>query len=508
MSLLGIDVGTSGCKAGVFSTTGALLSLAYQEYDYLHEQPGWAELDTGAVWAKIQATLRQAAGSEAVRGDPIQALCVSSLGEAVVPVGRNCQGRRQPLANSRLNFDTRGDETLPALRSGLAAERLYALNGNTLGSPYSLTKLLSIRNGQPELYERADYFLHWSGFVAFMLGAEPQVDYSLANRTLLFDLQQEDWSDELLAWAGLGREKLPPCVPSGQVIGAVSPEAAADLGLPAGIPIVSGAHDQCCNAVGCGVIEPGLAVYGMGTFICMTPVFTRRPPAGVMMAGGLNTEHHAVPGQYVSFLYNQGGSLVKWHRDTFAWAEKLQAQAAGQDIYPALFAEMPAEPSTLLALPHFTITGPPEFIGDSSGVLVGLKLETRRGEILKALVEGATFYMREILESLPPTGIEIEEFRAVGGGSKSDAWVQLSADILGRPLVKPKFNEAGVLGAAILAGTGSGVFGSVQEGVDHMVQLGAQYTPDITKQAIYLERFEKYRKLWLLLRGFLSAGTR
>jgi sugar (pentulose or hexulose) kinase len=168
-----------------------------------------------------------------------------------------------------------------------------------------------------------------------MLGAELS-HYSLANRTILFDIEKEDWSDELLHWAGLDRQKLPPTVPSGQVIGAVPRVRADELGLPLGIPIISGAHDQCCNSVGCGSIAPGAALYGMGTQLCMTPVFSARPDSTLMIERGLNTEHHAVPGQFVSFIYNQGGVLVKWFRDTFAHAERLQAAEAGS-LYPPCF---------------------------------------------------------------------------------------------------------------------------------------------------------------------------
>jgi xylulokinase len=157
------------------------------------------------------------------------------------------------------------------------------LNGNTLGSPYTLTKLKWLKQYQPEVYRQADAFLHWSGFVSFMLGARPCVDYSLANRTLLFDLEEKTWSDELVNWAGLDREKLPPTVPSGQVIGAVSRASAEELGLPVGIPIISGGHDQCCNSLGCGVIEPGTAMYGMGSYLCMVPVFNRRPESAQMI---------------------------------------------------------------------------------------------------------------------------------------------------------------------------------------------------------------------------------
>ena len=490
MSLLGIDVGTSGCKSAVFSETGDLLGLAYEEYNFLHPQPGWAELDAPAVWQQIQRTIRKAVADAAGQAptDPVRALCVSSMGEAVVPVTKN----REILGPSLLNFDARGDEFLPELAQGMPNERLYRLNGNTLGSPYTLTKLRWLKIHQPALYGSADAFLHWSGFVAFMLGAEPRVDFSLANRTLLFDMEREDWSQELLDWAGLDREKLPEIVSPGQVIGALSPSIAEELGIPAGIPIVSGGHDQNCTAVGCGLIAPGAALYAMGTQLCATPVFTTRPDPALMIRRGLNTEHHVAPGQYVSFIYNQGGVLVKWFRDTFAQAEHRQARNAGQNLYTALFAEMPEKPSSILVLPHFTTTGPPHYINDSSGVIAGLKLETTRGEILKGILEAATFFLRACLEDLP-ADIPIGAFTAAGGGSQSDVWVQLSADILGRPFFRSRIYEAGALGAAILAGVGAGMFPTLAAGVGAMVRMEQQFAPDPHKQRQYNEQYERYR---------------
>jgi xylulokinase len=402
-----------------------------------------------------------------------------------------------------LNFDVRGEEFLDELRKLIRDEQLYGINGNTLGNQYSLTKLKWLKQYQPDLYRQAHFFLLWSGFVSFMLGAEARVDYSLANRTLLFDLERCDWSDEILELAHLDREKLPPTVPSGVVIGSVANAIAGELGLPAGIPIVSGGHDQCCNGIGCGVLAPGQAMYGMGTYLCLMPVFGQRPEALAMFERGLNTEHHALSGRYVSFLYNQGGSLVKWFRNTFASAERQQAQASGQDLYAALFSEIPEDLSRIMVLPHFAITGPPDFIADSCGVIAGLKLGTSRGEILKGLIEAMTFYIREIFETLPGVGIEVSDFRAVGGGSKSDVWIQISADILGRPFVRPKTNEAGVLGAAILAGVGCGVFSSLEAGVETMVKLDRTFDPNPKKQALYSERFAKYRRLWPMMADYL-----
>jgi xylulokinase len=497
MSLLGIDVGTTGCKAALFSTEGCMLASAYEEYDVRRPQPGWAELDTVQVWHKVERTIGQVVCASTA--DPVTALCVSSLGEAVVPVTRD----RRILGPSLLNFDGRGEEYLASLDRALPGKRLYRINGNTFGNHYTLTKLRWIKEHQPELYAAAFKFLHWGSFVSFMLGAEPNVDYALANRTLFFDIDRETWSEELLAWAELDRDKLPDTVPSGTAVGAISDQAAAKLGLPRGVTVVSGAHDQCCSAVGCGVIAEGRAVFAMGTFLCITPVFARRRDPSAMIERGLNTEHHAVPGQYVCFIYNQGGSLVKWFRDTFAAAEHCRAQGEGRDVYPELFAELPEGPSPVVVLPHFAVTGPPEFITDSCGVVVGLRLETTRGEILKGILEGTVFYLKEIVDSLPPTGITITDYRAVGGGSKSDSWIQLCADIMGRPFTRPKITEAGVLGAAIMAGVGSGVFSSYEAGVETMVEPDRTFEPDVHRHGLYQDRFEKYRQLWPLLREYL-----
>jgi xylulokinase len=498
MSLLGIDVGTTGCKAAVFSTEGRMLASAYEEYDIHRPKPGWAELDAVVVWDRVKRTIGKVVSQS--HADPVTALAVSSLGEAVVPVSE----RREILGPSILNFDARGEEYLDSLGAILDDEVLYRTSGNTLGNHYSLTKLKWIKDHQPALHARTYKFLHWSSFVAFMLGADPVLDYSLANRTLLFDVDRATWSEEMFERTGLDRLKLPDLAPSGVEIGTVSGLVAEDLGLSPTVSIVTGAHDQCASAVGCGVIEEGHAVCGMGTFICITPVFRRRREVSAMIQRGLNTEHHAVPGRYVCFIYNHGGGLLKWFRDTFAAAEHRQAQAVQKDIYATLTSEMPEGPGSVFVLPHFGQTGPPEFIADSCGVIAGLHLDTSRGDILKGILEGTAFYLRECVESLPATGIKINDYRAVGGGSKSDAWIQICADILGRPFMRPVITEAGELGAAIIAGVGRGVFPTYRAGVEAMVRLDRTFEPDPRRHGLYEARFEEYRRLYPLVKGYLK----
>jgi xylulokinase len=507
MSFLGIDVGTTGCKASVFSDEGESLAFAYDEYDMVRPRPGWLELDPSDVWARVRRTIGKAVKAAAqnprntAMQNPVTSLAVSSMGESMVPVSRD----RRILGNSLLLIDSRGEEYLPLLSSGLGAEKLYRINGNILGIQFSLPKLMWIRDHTPEIYAGAWKFLLWSGFVSFMLGAEPTVDYSLANRTLLFDLDSCTWSKEIADIAGIDLSKLPDPVAAGTRIGTVSGPIAEELGLSKGTAIVAGAHDQCANALGCGVTDAGFGMSGMGTYLTIMPVFVGRKPPEVMMRWGLNTEHHAAPGRFVSFIYNQGGILLKWYRDTFARADKEASERAGRDVYADLVGEIPAGPSSVFVLPHFTVTGPPEFVTNSAGVISGLKLDTTRGDILKGIMEGVVFYHKTVVDSVADTGIALRELRAVGGGSKSDAWLQISADILGKPIVRARVSEAGSLGVAILAGVGTGAFRSVEDGVKAMVSLGERFEPDPARQRAYGERFEKYRALWPLMKDYLRT---
>ena len=498
MSLLGIDVGTTGCKTAVFAADGKILTSAYEEYDIQTPQGGWAVLDAFEVWEKVKRAISRVACSNS--GDPIDTLSVSSLGEALVPVTND----RQILAPSILFFDARGQEYIDDLKSRLDDKALYHINGNTWGNQYSATKLMWIKDNQPELYKKADKFLLWGSLIGFMLGSEAAVDYSLANRTLLFDLNEQHWSDTLLSLTGIEGSKLARLVPSGTVVGKVSNKMAKELGLTDDVAIITGAHDQCANALGCGAIDPGQAMYGMGTFLCATPIFNQRPNADQMANFGLNTEHHAIGERFVSFIYNQGGCLVKWFRDTFAAEDYRIARQKNLDIYDILFAEIPEVTSKVVVLPHFTACGPPKFLTNSCGFMAGLKLDTTRADILKGILEGATFYLLQSIDNLSKAGFDIFEYRAVGGGSKSDRWLQLSADILGQPFTRPDVSEAGTLGAAIIAGMGRGVFNSLKEGVSQMVRPERIFEPDRQRHEQYAEQYIRYTRLEHMAEQYLA----
>lgn len=497
MSLLGIDIGTSGCKAGAFSADGRCLGMAYREYPTLHPQPGRAELDSRLVMQQVEDTIREVAA--ATDGDPVTALCVSAMGEAMTPVSET----GEILGNAILSADERGADYVERLAGSFGQDAFYAINPNILAPHYSLPKLLWLREHEPTVYNNAWKFLLWGELATFLFGGDAVTSYSHANRTMLFDIHRQDWSDCLLAWADIPREKLPATAMSGTVTGRVSSRKAAALGLPPDVDIVLGGHDQCLNALGAGIITGGKAVCGIGTIECITPVFDFMPEPGPMCATGLSIEHHVLPDLYLSFIYNQSGVLLKWCRDTLAVAD-AQLLADGEDIYDALLREMPDAPTGMLVLPHFENTGAPEYITDSAGVIAGLHTSTNRGDILKAVIEGATYYFLDSIQTIADRGIDTSEFIATGGPAKSDAILQIKADIFGAPFVRLTNTECGIAGAAMLAGVATGVFNNVAEAVTQFVVRDRVFAPHAARHEQYRDIFERYARLYPALKTLLA----
>ena len=490
MAYLGIDLGTTGCKAVIFNGEGDALASAYREYDIVSERPGTAEIDPVRIWAHVKDMI-----SECIlkTDHEVEALSVSSLGESVVPVTRD----RKPLGNSLLNYDSRGAEYIDEISGIISDEELYRVNGNALGPNYTITRLMWYLREQKDLYDRTDYFLLWGGFILFMLGAEPVVDFALANRTLLLDIEKEDWNEPLISKLGFDAAKFPVLSRAGIPCGRMDAGLASELGLSSRPLLVTGTHDQCSNALGCGVLNRGEAMYGMGTFHCIVSAFTERGNTADMLRLGLNTEHHAVPGRWVTFVYNQGGILLKWFRDTFA------PESAGADgIYARLLDEMPAGPAPVSVLPHLMTTGTPDFIEKTSGLISGLTVGTSRGDICKGVIEGIAFYLKQSLDALPDE-MKIDKFTVVGGGSKSDAWMQLTADILQRPCSRTGESEAGSLGAAALAACGAGLYSGPEEAVPAMVRRGKLFEPAVGPD-FYLENYQRYCRIFPLFGDFLA----
>ena len=499
MSLLGIDVGTTGCKAIVFDPGGKILGQAYREYPHLYPRPGWVEMDSDEVWAAIKQAIAQAV-SRAGGRDPVRALAVSSQGEGVTAIGRDGQA----LANSIVSFDNRTTAQSEWWERHLGKRALFAITGQPLHPMYTVNKIMWWRDNEPQLFEQAWKFLCYEDFTIFRLGAEPAIDYSLAARTMAFDVRAERWSRDVLDAAGVEPERLAAIAPSATVVGRVRDDLAQELGLPPGVAIVTGGHDQPCGALGAGIVEPRIAMDATGTVECITPACPELNLSDAMLESNYPCYQHVAPGMYVTIAFNfTGGSLLRWYRDTLGKQEREDAQAAGMEVYEMMIGLATAGPSPVMVLPHFTVSGTPWLDPYSKGAMLGLTLATTKGDIIKALLEGVTFEMRLNLEHLARAGVVVESLRAIGGGAKSPTWLQLKADIFDRPVSALSVSEAACLGAALLAGSAVGEYSSLQEAASQTVRVTRIYEPDPDMAARYDERYAVYQRLYPTLRELI-----
>ncbi len=501
MSYLGIDVGTTGCKVIAFDEEGAILAQAYREYPLYYPQNGWIELDAEEVWGKILECLREVA--QKTRLDPPVSLGISAQGEAVVPVDEGGWA----LARSIVTFDRRGDEFVPFFREHIGEEQFFNITGMTLSGIGTVNKILWWKKYAPEAFQKARYFLCFEDFVLFRLGVPPAISFPLAARTMMFDVQRGAWSEEILGLSGIEPERLACPYPSGAGVGEVARAIREELGLPRGIVVATGGHDQPCGALGAGVIRSGLAMDATGTVECIAPAIPHFVRGETMWRNNLCCYHHTFPGLYVTLVYNfTGGVILRWFRDQFAGEEKERSKVSGRDVYDLLLEDLPEEPTNLWVLPHFTMTGTPYLDAHSLGMVVGLTLNTTKKEFIKALLEGVSFEMKLNLSLLEEAGIEVKRLRAIGGGAKSPVWLRLKADVYGLPVETLSVSEAACFGAALLGRKARENIKNLGNLVEELVKVKEVYEPDAWRSAVYRERFGVYRRLYPALKECILKG--
>mgnify|MGYP000017345621 CR=1 FL=1 len=501
MAVIGLDLGTTGCKAVIFAG-GRPVAAAYREYPIYQPHPGWAEQDPDEVWARVEETLSEAAA--AYRGtEPIRGLGVSVQGEAVVPL--DSEGR--PLGRVILGMDTRTTAECRRVAQELGEDRLYAMTGMPNHTVNTLVKLMWLTGHQPDLCRRAARFVLYEDFLLYRLTGQPAISRCLASRTALYDLKTRRWSPELLALAGVDEAQLSPLADSGTVIGTICPDVAQRVGLPTEVAVVTGGHDQACGALGAGVIDPGRANVSTGTAEVME-VCMAEPALDLNLArGGISTYEHVVPGRYVAMTLNHaGGITLRWCRDGLFPEAAEEARRNGIDPYDYLLIDAPRGPSPVLCLPHFAGSGTPVLDPASRASFVGLTLSTTRAEMMKSLIDALTFELKANLDFLAASGIPVGELRAIGGGAKSPLWLQTKADVLGCRVEVPCVTEAACLGAGLLASVAAGEFANLAEAVQHTVTVKEVFDPDPDLHRKYEAVYAAYKRLYPRLKPLYDAA--
>jgi xylulokinase len=499
MSLIGLDIGTTGCKAIVFDPQGRVLGQAAREYAILTPHPYWAEQNAERVWQLGWESLQEALLVAAIDQDPPLALALSVQGEAVLPV----DGEGRALRPAILGMDTRTGVENEWLAERFGAASLFSRTGMPLHTVNTLPKLLWLQRNEPELWSSAHQFLLYEDFLLRRLGGRATISHCLASRTQMYDLCAGDWAGDLLDACQIDVRRLASLAPAeGGVVGAMRPELVHALGLEGEVLLVSGGHDQACAAVGSGVVGAGQAMVSTGTAE-VVEVATETPAlSDALREGNISVYRHVTPGLYLAMTLNHsGGLLLRWFRDTLCRWEREWAQETDQDAYDVILSDVPETPTDLLVLPHFAGSGTPWLDTASKGAILGLTFATTHGEIAKALLEGLCFELRTNLDLLRGAGVAIEELHAVGGGARSPLWLQLKADICRVSLRVPQVTDAACLGAALLAGVGAGVYPDLWSAVAQTVQFKRRIEPEPESVAAYEARYQLHRQVYPTLKG-------
>ncbi len=498
MKIAGLDIGTTGCKCTVFDDTGRELGRAYRDYS-VRRSDGCHEIDANVLMDSVYAVISEMAGKYA----DIAGIGVTSFGETFVMTDED----GTVLAPAMLYTDPRGAEECAFLTDRLGMEHIAGITGITPHEMYGLPKMMWRKHHDPDIYKKTRHILQMEDFVVFSLTGNAVIDYSLATRSMAFDIDALAWSREIFEAADIDIGLMSQPVPTGSDAGPIKKSVADRTGLPRDCRIIAMCQDQVAAAIGAGAFGPDVAVDGAGTVQCLTPVFDTRPDIKKLMPGKYVIVPYIIPGTYVTYAFTYtGGALVSWATGSLARAEAADAKDMGISVNEYLekqYAQKclqdgrdPEGPSGMLVLPHFAGAATPYMDTGSKGVIVGLTTDTEVSEIYRGCMEGVTYEMYLNYKNVAAAGAKIKKLHATGGGAHSETWMQMKADVLDLPIVALNTVDAGTVGCAMMTGIALGAFRDLDDAADHMIETKRTYEPRREYHERYMEVFDRYRKLY------------
>jgi xylulokinase len=495
---MGIDVGTTGTRAVIVRPDGHVVAAALADHQPMRmPQPGWAEQDPEDWWKAAIAAVRGALDRAELKGSDIAAIGLSGQMHGVVLM----DSTRAVLRPSLIWCDQRSQAQCDAITSRVGADRLIQLVSNPALTGFSAPKILWVRDHEPKVFERAAHFLLPKDFVRFRLTGEFATDVSDASGTLLFDVTHRRWSSEMLSALEIDSRILPRAFESPEFTGQISRETALVTGLAAGTPVVAGAGDQAASAVGNGIVLPGLTSATLGT---SGVIFAYTDAPKLDPRGRIHTFCHAAPGKWHVMGVTQGAGLsLRWFRDLFGRPETSYANETGIDVYDIIIkqAEKVSPGSDgLLFLPYLMGERTPHLDALARGMWFGLTAAHTRGHMIRSILEGVAFSLRDSLEIFKELEIPVEEIRASGGGSRSFLWREIQADIYDKEIVTLRESEGSAYGAAMLAGVGAKIYSTVEESAQQAIQVRERMAPKQSHAEIYDRQYEVYRSLYPAVR--------
>lgn len=487
-SLLGIDLGTSSVKAILIdAATGYLLAAAREEYPIHTPQPGYAEQDPFDYWRATVNAVRAV-----LEAAPSQVAAIGIDGQMHGTVLLDAVGK--PVRSAIIWADARTTEEPRRLLERVPHWAQIA--GTDPAAGFQCSTLAWLRRHDPFLLEEAFVIVLPKDYLRLRLTGTVGTDLSDAASTGLLDVRSGTWSEELLAAVGVARHVMPAIVPSHEVVGGLTSEAAAALGLPEGLPVVAGCADQPAQALGSGLAGPGVGSVTIGTG---GQVFIPyRPQAELHTDPRLHVFNHAVPGLwYVLGATLSAGSSLRWMRNLFG----LENMANAYERLSVEAGRIPPGADGLLFLPYLFGERTPHMDPMALGAFVGLQYRHERGHIARAIMEGVAFSLRDAVSLSVALGAGVDEMVMAGGGARSTVWQQIMADVLGVPLKRSIQEEQTAVGAALLAGVGAGFYPDALAAAALVQQYDAPVDPDPTAHAFYNELYAQYQAAYPALRA-------
>jgi xylulokinase len=501
LHFLSIDAGTTSLKAAIFNETGDLLAVSRQEYGsaLATPQPAWVEMQPEMYWQACCRSVRQVVQESQVPASKILSLCISSQGETLVML----DDQDQPVRPAIVWLDNRAAQEAQEIAARFDVETVYTVTGQPEVTPtWPACKLLWLRRHEPEVFARTRRFLLLEDYLLYRLAGQFVTESALQTSSLLYDINRHTWWEEMLEFLELDPARLGSLRHPGEIVGSLTPQAAAELGLSPQTRAVCGGMDQVLGALGAGNLHPGVVSESTGGALGIVASLERpqldplrRVPCHCHAAG-----RPAGGRLYCLLPWGQtAGMALKWFRDQFYPLEFEHALRSGQEIYDLMTAEAAAVPpgcDGLVALPHLEGATCPEFNPNARGVFFGATLRHTRAHFVRSLLEAVAFMLRRNLELVEDLGVPIHEVRSTGGGARSPLWLQIKADVLQKPVVSLATEETALLGAAMLGAVALGVYPDLDAAAAQMVHPGQRYDPDPSLRPVYDLAYARYLELY------------
>jgi len=469
--LLGIDVGTTGAKAALFDEMGRFIDVAGCEYDLHHPDQGYVEQNPEDWWKAVVESTREVVGRHPETAQNIVGLGLSSQGGCTLPI--DSEGR--PLREAISWMDVRTKDICEKMSKDPGQEFIYKRTGWSLSVCFMLTQIQWLREHYPDAIEKASTIFGTLGYTNMKLTGRIATDPSNAAITQLFSLKERDWSDELLAYAGVPRSKMPEIIPSGQPVGKLTAEAAAELGINPNAVLASGGHDQYCAALGCGVTEPGDCLLSCGTAWVTLPItqeLTLDP--AMLVSPGV----HTVPGLWgLMQSIPVAGAALRWFRDTFC-----------EGITYAYLSDVASKVSPASDGMMFI----PQVLGENGFHFCNATLSHSRDHFARAIMEGIVCRIRQSIDNLRSMGAPVNRLVMIGGGAKSIVWPQIATDLTGIVTDMPAVSEAACRGAAMLGGLAAGLYSDFKDVQKHFAMESKRVEMSHENRAIYNTLYEQF----------------